>query len=75
MFAALIRHSATRRMKPRPRSRIVRFVMAVTMVVNLANFAQRMVAVGLNHQTHEISRMSHKLLGLPQKFGGNPKLL
>jgi len=30
-------------------SLIARFVTALTMVANLANFAQRMVAIGLSH--------------------------
>lgn len=38
----------------------------------MANFAQQMVHAGLNLQIPEILRTSHKLLGSPQKFGGNP---
>jgi hypothetical protein len=50
---------------------IALFAMAVTMAESSENFAHQMAQVGLNHRIHEISKTSHKLLGSPQKFGGN----
>jgi hypothetical protein len=47
------------------------FVMAVTMVANLANFARRMAPVGSNHQIPGISTMNRRFHAPPQKFGGN----
>lgn len=50
---------------------IALFAMAVTMAVNLANFARRMAPVGSNRQILAISTTNHRFLAPPQKFGGN----